>query len=492
MTTPRLGASTAPAHALLRPAPPERTGIVHLGLGNFHRAHQAVHTARALAHTDGPWGILGVAGNSTSVATAMREQELRYAVLESSPAGSTATVPGVHTGALVAAHEPEAVLDAIAAPDTRIVTITVTERGYTYSPRTRSLDLDSEPVRADLRGDAPPRTTTGRIVRGLQRRMRAGSGPITVLSCDNLGGNGRQTARLVREFTAELPAPEREELQRWTDASVTFPNSMVDRIVPATTDAHRAEVRELLGVRDAVPVPAEPFSMWVLEDDFAAGRPAWERSGVLFADDVEAYELLKLRLLNGTHSLIAYLGALDGCDTIPEAIARPFIAEAADRALRADYLPTLAVPAAVDAEDYIASLFQRWANSALGHRTRQVGSDGSVKLAQRVPDPVLAHLRAGRMPQQLALTVAAYLRCLGGGADAGPHAAAMSDPARESIVDSMRRGASSKSTVDEVLGRGLLGAELAGHADFTARVAELLDLLVRHGPKAAAAAACTG
>ncbi|GAB2685817.1 mannitol dehydrogenase family protein [Saccharopolyspora gloriosae] len=485
MTTPRLAASTAPLAALLRPAPPERTGIVHLGLGNFHRAHQAVHTAQALAHTDGPWGILGVAGRSTDVADAMREQDLRYCVLELSAHGSRAVVPAVHTGVLVAAQQTDAVLDAIAAPDTRIVTITVTERGYTYSPRTHALDVDSEPVRADLRGDAPPRTTIGQIARGLQRRARAGSGPITVLSCDNLGANGRRTRRLVREFIAELPAAERDELEPWLAESVTFPNSMVDRIVPATTDEHREAARALLGARDAVPVPAEPFSMWVLEDEFAAGRPAWEHAGALFTDDVEAYELLKLRLLNGTHSLIAYLGALDGCDTIPEAIERPFIADAARRALRDDYLPTLEVPDAIDADDYVQRLFERWANSALRHRTRQVGSDGSVKLAQRVPDPALAHLRSGRVPQQLALTVAAYLCCLAPAADAGPHAAAMSDPARDALVESSRRNGSTRSFVDDVLGGGLLGAELAGHGEFAARVAELVDLITRHGPAAA-------
>ncbi|WP_243788473.1 mannitol dehydrogenase family protein [Saccharopolyspora gloriosae] len=485
MTTPRLGRDTVPAAALLRPAPPERTGIVHLGLGNFHRAHQAVHTAQALAHTDGPWGILGVAGRSTGVADAMREQDLRYAVTELSPHGSSVTVPGVHTGVLVAARQTDAVLDAIAAPDTRIVTITVTERGYTYSPRTHALDVDSEAVRADLRGDAPPRTTIGQIVRGLQRRSRTGAGPVTVLSCDNLGANGRRTRRLVREFIAELPAAERDELDPWVAASVTFPNSMVDRIVPATTDEHRDAVRAHLGVHDAVPVPAEPFSMWVLEDDFAAGRPAWEHAGALFTDDVEAYELLKLRLLNGTHSLIAYLGALDGCETIPEAIGRPFIADAARRALREDYLPTLKVPEGINVDDYIERLFGRWANSALGHRTRQVGSDGSVKLAQRVPEPALVHLRSGRIPQQLALTVAAYLCCLAPAAETGPHAAAMSDSARENLAESLRRNASTKSFVDEVLGGGLLGDELAGHGEFTDRVAELADLITTRGPAAA-------
>jgi fructuronate reductase len=238
--TPTLGAATVPAAALLHRRTVTETGIVHLGLGNFHRAHQAVYTAAALAHTDGPWGILGVAGRSAAVADAMRAQDLRYSVVEIAPDRTRVTVPAVHTDVLVADREPHAVPAAIAAPGTAIVTLTVTEHGYTYSPRTHGLDLDAPAVQADLRGDGPPRTTLARIVRGLQLRLRDHAAPITVLSCDNLLANGERTGRLVREFVAALPAAERDELLPWLDAAVTFPNGMVDRIVPATTDAYRA------------------------------------------------------------------------------------------------------------------------------------------------------------------------------------------------------------------------------------------------------------
>ena len=181
-------------------------------------------------------------GRSAAVADAMRAQDLRYAVVEIAPDRTRVTVPAVHTGVLVADREPHAVPAAIAAPGTAIVTLTVTEHGYTYSPRTHGLDLDAPAVQADLRGDGPPRTTLGRIVRGLQRRLRDHAAPITVLSCDNLLANGEHTGRLVREFVAALPAAERDELLPWLDAAVTFPNGMVDRIVPATTDAYRAAV----------------------------------------------------------------------------------------------------------------------------------------------------------------------------------------------------------------------------------------------------------
>jgi fructuronate reductase len=485
--TRTIGATTVPAAALMHPRAVTRTGIVHLGLGNFHRAHQAVYTAAALAHEDGPWGILGVAGRSTEVADALRAQDFRYAVVEIAPGSTDVRVPSVHSGVLVADREPSSVVDAIAAPDTRIVTLTVTEHGYTYSPRTHGLDLDA--VHPDLRGGIPPRTTIGRIVRGLQHRLRTHAAPITVLSCDNLVANGTHTARLVREFAAALPAAERDELLPWLEEAVTFPNGMVDRIVPATTDAERAAVATHLGLRDAVPVPAEPFTMWVLEDRFAAGRPAWEHGGAIFTADVHPYELLKLRLLNGTHSLIAYLGALDGCATIPEAVARPFVGDAAGRVLHEDYLPTVPVPAEVDVEGYVGQLFERWANTALGHRTRQVGSDGSVKLGQRVPEPALAHLRAGRMPHHLALTVAAYLCCVAppAGFDPGPHATAMTDPARAGLA--ARHGRSTHEFVTAVLDDGLLGRELAARPEFAERVAELIDIIVRDGPHGAAAEA---
>ncbi|MEU4610723.1 mannitol dehydrogenase family protein [Streptomyces umbrinus] len=494
MTTtdlPTLNSRTVTGPSLLHRRTLADTGIVHLGLGNFHRAHQAVYTAAALDHTDGPWGILGVASRSATVADALRAQDFRYGVVEISPTESRVTIPAVHTGALVATQQPDAVLDAVAAPATRIVSLTVTEHGYTFSPRTGHLDTDHDGVRSDLRGDTPPRTTIGLIVRGLQRRLRSHATPVTVLSCDNLAGNGGQTGRLVREFAEALPAAERDELLPWLADAVTFPNTMVDRIVPATTDAYRRTVADRLGLRDEVPVAAEPFTMWVLEDRFAAGRPGWEHGGALFTEDVEPYELLKLRLLNGTHSLIAYLGALDGRATIPDAISRPVVAEAARRVLHDDYLPSLTVPAGLDLDAYVAQLFDRWANTALGHRTQQVGSDGSVKLRQRVPDPALRQLRGGRMPHHLALTVAAYLCCMAPptGLDAGPHAAAMADPAREGLRRTAEHTTSVRDFVTAVIDGGLLGDRLAEHPQFTERVAEFIGILARHGTDAAAGAA---
>jgi fructuronate reductase len=470
------------------PAP----GIVHLGLGNFHRAHQAVYTDAAISAHGGDWGIIGISSRSSAVTDAMHAQDMTYTVVEISPEGSTFSTPRVHTDAFVAAEEPERVVAEIGAATTRIVSLTVTENGYTYSPATGSLNVADADVQHDLTQPSAPRTPIGQIVRGLQRRARTHGEPVTILSCDNLSDNGHHTRRLVREFASLLPAAEAAGTVGWIDANVTFPSSMVDRIVPATTDHYRTLVADQLGYADRIPVPAEPFTMWILEDNFIAGRPAWEAGGAIFTDDVAGYEQLKVRLLNGTHSLIAYLGALSGAATIPESTALDYIETAARAVLRDEYLPSVAVPADVDVDAYEAQLFSRWRNSALGHRTSQVGSDGSVKLRQRIPHPALEMLDAGHMPHHLALTAAAYLSCIAPlhGFDPGIQALQMQDPAREELQALAAGSVSGQELAGKVIGGlHLLGDGLAAREDFIHRTGELIDIIHQQGPLAAARAA---
>lgn len=480
--------SRAASASVAVPAAPTGAGILHLGLGSFHRAHQAVYTAAAQREQNDAWGIIGVASRSRGIVDGMRAQDLLYSVATISPTGTSLTIPGVHTDAFVGAEQPERVVSHLADPAIRIVTLTVTENGYSYSAATERLDLDAPALRADLAGGAP-RTTIGQLARGLQ--ARAGSGaPLSVLSCDNLASNGTHTEKLVREFLHALPAGEGEETLAFLDRAVTFPSSMVDRIVPATTDELRGEVDALLGVRDGIPVPAEPFTMWAIEDRFAAGRPAWEAGGAVFTDEVGRYEQMKVRLLNGTHSLIAYIGALRGAATIPAAIVEPPIAAAARTVMRREYEPSIEIPTGVDIRAYEEELFARWANSALGHRTSQVGSDGSVKLRQRIPEPALLALGQGRMPHLIALTAAGYLACLAPlpGFDPGPHAAAMSDPARDRLAGfagTVRDGAELARRV--ITDLQLFGTALAHEDAFIARVGELVDTIHRRGVDAALA-----
>ena len=488
MTAARL--SRGSLATVAAPQGPRSAGILHLGLGSFHRAHQAVYTAAALAAGGGDdWGIIGVASRSRAVVDAMHAQDMLYSVAEISPAGTRLAIPAIHTDAFVAADDVERVVRGIADPEIRIVTLTVTENGYSYSPSTGHLDLSDPIIAADLRGEGPA-STIGQLARGIQRRAGASGAPLTVLSCDNLAANGSHTRRLVREFLQSLPGAEGSDALAFLDAHVSFPSSMVDRIVPSTTDELRDRASGLLGVRDEIPVPAEPFTMWAIEDDFRAGRPAWEAGGAVFTDEVGRYEQMKVRLLNGTHSLIAYLGALRGAETIPDAIGLSDIDGAARIVLSDEYLPSLEMPAGVDFDAYQAQLFDRWGNTALGHRTTQVGTDGSVKLRQRIPEPAVQALDAGTMPHLIALTVAGYLSCLAPlrGFEPGRFADAMTDAARPRLAELAARAKNGGELADAAIsGLHLFGDELAERPTFIARVGELVDVITAAGVEAAVA-----
>lgn len=481
----RLSRQTTPTGAVLGASAGAASGMVHLGLGNFHRAHAAVYTAQALATEPGDWGIHGFANRSHDVVDAMREQDGRYGVLELSESGRRAAVVDVHRGLGVLADEPDAFVAAVAAPATRILTMTVSEIGYCRSPRHGRLDVDRDDVRADLADPARPRSTIGLIARGVAVRAASGA-PMTVLSCDNLQSNGHVTRAVLTEYLHASSAG--EDVLAFVRDHVTFPNSMVDRIVPSTTDGTIAAVGDLLGVEDRCPVPAEEFTMWVLEDDFAAGRPAWDRAGAITSDEVEAYELVKLRLLNGSHSLIAYLGILDGHGTIADAWAQPFVRDAVRACITHEYLPTISLPKGFDVDAYVDSLSHRWANAALGHRTSQVGTDGSVKLLQRVPEPALIALRDGRTPHLLALTVASWIVSVAPppGVDPGPYAGEIREPARDRLAEVTRGASGPREHAMAVLRGGFLPDDLVAHDAFTDRVADLVDVIARSGIRAAA------
>ncbi|MFI5664808.1 mannitol dehydrogenase family protein [Streptomyces sp. NPDC051684] len=486
---------TALSDSGLKLAPPTtESGIVHLGLGNFHRAHQAVHTADALRHTDGPWGITGVSttpgDRPRPVIEGMAAQDGLYTVLTLHRGGAVAaSVPGVHHPGLVADGQGADVVAAIGAATTRIVSLTVTEKGYTFGADGR-LDLDDPLVRADLAGGTP-RSTLGLIARGLQQRLRTGAPPVTVLSCDNLMDNGHRLRSLLDEFIAALPAAEREDLQAYADACVSTPNSMVDRIAPATTDEHRAMAAHAFGVRDTVPVPAEPYKLWVMQDDFRAGRPAWEQAGAVFTEDVAPYELMKLRLLNGGHSLLAYLGLLRGHRSIDQAVGDELLSGAVEFAMREEILPTVTEPAGMPGADYIGELLDRFANPALGHRTAQVGSDGSLKIPVRWAGTLTESLAAGRLPRMLALGFAAYVRVVTvDDAYDERSLGAVHDGARARLAALASRASGPDAKARLLLADGgLLPQEAAQHEGFADAVAEFARILDAHGTDAALRAA---
>lgn len=488
--TDRLSRATLPAGHLIGASAPQRTGIVHFGLGNFHRAHAAVNTALALAAEPGDWGILGIANRSRKVIDAMAAQDGLYSVVTLDPAQSDVGVVDVHRGFLVAAEDGPAVLEAIADPAHKILTLTISEAGY-HLDSTNALHTESPDIAADLAdGGANPRTPLGQIAFGLVKRQQESGAPITVLSCDNLLSAGNTTKAAVTQFLRAADAS--AEFFAWLDSSVTFPNAMVDRIVPAPTDDTRAAAEAELGVADACPVPAELFSMWVIEDHFAAGRPKWEAvPGVVFSDEVEKYELVKLRLLNGGHSLIAYLGGLDVRETIPASRQQQFIEDCTRAALVNEYLPSIDQPTGFDADEYIEALFRRWNNTVLGDKTARVGSDGSAKLLQRVPLPAIAMLERGAMPEQLALTVAGWICCTTppAGFAPGPVADAMIEPRKADLAKATADATDVRSHVEAILTGGFLPADLVAHHAFVDRVVHFAEVIVSDGVRAAAAEA---
>jgi fructuronate reductase len=391
-------------------------GIVHLGIGAFMRAHLAIATEAAL-HADGDlrWGIVGVSLRQADTRDALAPQAGLYtlAVRDAREDGTPRQrlqVVGAVREVLVAPEAPRAVLERIAHADARIVSLTVTEKGYCHDPASGALRLDHPDIAHDLARPAAPRSAIGFIVRGLALRRARGLGPLTLLSLDNLPANGRLLHGAVLAFAREIePA-----LADWIDAGCSFPCSMVDRIVPRTTDADRAAVAAALGMDDAWPVLAEPFSDWAVEDRFAAGRPAWDAGGARFVDEAAPWERLKLRMVNGAHSSIAYLGAMAGWRTVDEAMAQAPLVRHIEALLRDEVEPTLGALPGFDGAAYRERLLRRFANPALAHRTQQIAMDGSQKLPQRLLGTLRDRLAAGAPIPRLALGVAAWLHYLRG------------------------------------------------------------------------------
>lgn len=354
-----------------------KPGIVHLGIGAFHRAHQAFYTDEVLNRFGGDWGIIGCSLRSNSVQQQLEPQQGLYTLLERG-AVSEPRIIGAVQHVLVGPEKPGAVIAAIAQPNIKIVSLTITEKGYCHHPASGRLNAQHPDIEYDIQHPTRPKSAPGYIVAGLRLRYEQGLPPVSVMSCDNLPNNGAVTRNVVIELARRIDP----QLAQWIDDQVSFPGTMIDRIVPATTETDLANFEEQYGYRDEGLVMAEPFSQWVIEDDFCSGRPTWEEVGALLVKDVDRYETMKLRLLNGSHSLLAYGGYLAGYSTIYQvmqdgdfvALARRFMATAAT---------TLTAPENFDIAAYQQQLLERFANPGLQHRTWQIAMDGSQKIPQR-------------------------------------------------------------------------------------------------------------
>lgn len=461
-------------------------GIVHVGVGAFHRAHQAVYTEDALAAAGGRWGVCGVTPRSRAVVDQLRPQDGLYTVLARGADAAEGRVVATLRELLFAGDQSEAVLARIGDPAVRIVTLTVTEKGYRHDPATGRLRRADAGVRADAAG-GPPSTVVGLLARGLQARMRVGGGPLAVACCDNLPHNGRTLARLVGDFVELLPAAEQTPLAEWLAEHVRFPSSMVDRIVPATTDGDRAEVAQLIGLADDGAVVTEPFRQWVIEDDFPGGRPAWERAGALLTRDVTPYEVIKLRMLNGAHSTLAYLGALAGYETIAEAMSDDALGAVVRRLMREDVAPTLDVPGGFDLDSYEAQLLERFANPALRHRTVQVAMDGSQKLPQRLLSTLRARRAAGAEPRWAAFAVAAWMRWVSTDVTDTGAPRVLDDPLAPLLTRAVDGAGSADDVVDRLLGVDeVFGDDLPGDAVVRGLLVDALRSLAKDGARRAA------
>lgn len=399
-----------------------KTGVVHLGIGAFHRAHQAVVFDDALASGDLRWGVLGASLRSPGVRDQLNSQDGLYTLVVRDGAEEHLRVIGAGRGVLVGPEDPAALVAAMADADVHIVTLTVTEKGYRLDPATGDLLLDDPDVAADLADVSAPRTAPGFIVAALQVRKAAGLMPFTVISCDNIPHNGKR----IRAGVIAMARRIEPALADWIEAEGAFPQTMIDRIVPATIPDDVARLTARLGVEDQGMVKAEPFTQWVIEDGFAGERPDFAAFGVQLTDAVEPWEDAKLRLLNGAHSAVAYLGALSGYEHVHEAVEVPAF-QAFIEALWDEAETTLSPPPGLDVAAYRGELMARFSNSALMHRTRQIAMDGSQKLPQRLLAGASERLAAGQGIEAMALGVAAWMRWQEGVTESG-EAVVVDDP----------------------------------------------------------------
>lgn len=380
-------------------------GIVHLGIGAFHRAHQAVYIDDLLASDPG-WAIIGVSLRSPNTADALNPQSGLYTLITKGHGTPFLRVIGSVCKVMSAATERMQILSQMSAPQIRIVSLTVTEKGYCHDPSSGQLNLNHPDIQHDLAHPEMPHSAPGMITAALQARKNQGAGPFTVLSCDNLPENGQTTRRVVLGL-AERQDP---DLARWIKDQVTFPSTMVDRIVPATTAFERSLVREATGVEDAWPVVTEPFRQWVIEDNFCSGRPNFEDAGVVMTDDVQPFENMKLRLLNGSHSALAYKGLLTGHHTVADAMNHPEIAGFIRDLMQQEIASTLTMPQGINIDTYQEELLQRFRNPALNHQLSQIAEDGSQKLPQRILDTIRDRLETKQSIERLARVVAAWMQ----------------------------------------------------------------------------------
>jgi mannitol 2-dehydrogenase len=459
--------------------------ILHIGVGGFHRAHQTVYT-EDLFHQgeDLSWGYcgLGLLEQDVRMRDVMRAQDCLYTLVERGMEGDTARVVGSIVNYLFAPDNRETVLEKMASPDTKIVSMTITEGGYYVQSGTGEFDPQHPDIRRDLAHPHEPHCSFGFLLEALERRRQRGLAPFTVLSCDNIQGNGDVTRKVLKAF-AELRDP---KLANWLTANCAFPNSMVDRITPATTDENRALVRDKFGIDDGWPVMTESFKQWVIEDRFVQGRPAWEKVGAQMTADVMPYEKMKLRLLNASHQALCYIGMLFGLEFAHQTMEDLDITKLVELMMDREVTPILPEVPGVDLAEYKRTLVQRFANPAIRDQLSRIGIYGSSGMPKFVLPSIQEQLQRGGPIELLCFTVACWFRYLNGQDEQGREIV-MKDPMAARLRELAQAGGKDPGRLLAL--REIFSEELTNSPRFVNHVKDMLGSFYERGARATLARA---
>jgi mannitol 2-dehydrogenase len=448
-------------------------------VGGFNRSHLAVYLDDMLTlGEEKRWGESGVGllPGDKQLHAGLAAQDFLYGLMLMDADQLSYRVIGSLTGHLYAPEATEAVFERLTAPECAIVSLTVTEGGYFIEDASGRVLLDHEDLRHDLEHPGAPKTWLGFVAEAAERRMKLGRAPFTLLSCDNVHGNGAIARKALLAFGEARSAA----LARWMETNIAFPNSMVDRITPRTTDENRAAIEEKFGVLDQVPVVSEPFRQWVIEDNFAAGRPAWERVGAQFTADVAPYEMTKMRLLNGGHSTLGYLADLLGHSFISEAAADPLLRQLLIEFM-AEVKPTVPRLPGLDLDDYTATIVKRFSNTAIRDQVSRICSEGCAKVAKFLVPSLADLLNSGGTPRVLPLVIAGWLHYLRGYDETG-RVMTMADAQIDSLEAFLGSGCKDARLALSV--RSVFGDLLTAHPKIAGQIQGNLDKLRSHGVRA--------
>ena len=454
-------------------------GLVHIGAGAFNRSHLAVYLDDLLNLSDQKrWGEFGVGllPADKQIHDALVEQDFLYGLLLVDTDQQTYRIVGSLVGHLYAPDSIEEVIGKLSSPDCSIISLTVTEGGYFIEDSSGRFLADHEDIRHDLEHPDRPRTWVGYVAEAADRRMNRGTGPFTLLSCDNLHANGAAARKALLSFAEARSGA----LHNWIEMNISFPNSMVDRITPRTTDENRATIANKFGVRDFAPVVSEPFRQWVLEDNFVAGRPAFELAGAQMTTDVAPYEMTKMRLLNGGHSTIGYVADLLGYSTIAQAACDPLL-----RRLLVQFMtevrPTLKQLPGIDLDQYTATIVKRFSNAAIRDQVARICSDGCAKMTKFIVPSLIDLLGRDEHPRVLPFVIASWLHYLRGH-DENKRQMTISDPSLGSLQPFLDAGGGNASLALST--RSLFGDLAFTYPQLVTQVQSALDQLRSHGVRA--------